>query len=87
MAGVFTAIACGSSDAHLNPAVTLGFAARAGDFSKVGPYFVAQMLGRSPAPRWCGCTTCRTGRRHRMACSNAPAFAPRLPSANSSRIW
>ncbi|HKC41563.1 MAG TPA: aquaporin, partial [Gemmatimonadales bacterium] len=35
MAGVFTAIAGGSSDAHLNPAVTLGFAARAGDFSKV----------------------------------------------------
>ncbi|HWN86533.1 MAG TPA: aquaporin, partial [Vicinamibacterales bacterium] len=26
MAGVFTAIACGSSDAHINPAVTLGFA-------------------------------------------------------------
>src|SRR5204862_515293 len=45
MAGVFTAIACGSSDAHLNPAVTLGFAARAGDFSKVAPYLVAQLLG------------------------------------------
>ena len=45
MAGVFTAIACGSSDAHLNPAVTLGFAARAGDFSKVAPYFGAQLLG------------------------------------------
>jgi len=45
MAGVFTAIACGSSDAHLNPAVTLGFAARAGDFSKVVPYLVAQLLG------------------------------------------
>jgi glycerol uptake facilitator len=45
MAGVFTAIACGSSDAHLNPAVTLGFAVRAGNFSKVAPYFVAQMLG------------------------------------------
>src|SRR5262249_10019640 len=45
MAGVFTSIACGSSDAHLNPAVTLGFAVRAGNFSKVGPYFVAQMLG------------------------------------------
>ncbi len=45
MAGVFTAIACGSSDAHLNPAVTLGFAARTGEFSKVAPYFVAQMLG------------------------------------------
>jgi glycerol uptake facilitator protein len=45
MAGVFTAIACGSSDAHLNPAVTLGFAVRAGNFGKVAPYFVAQMLG------------------------------------------
>ena len=45
MAGVFTAIACGSADAHLNPAVTLGFAVSSGDFSKVGPYFVAQMLG------------------------------------------
>jgi glycerol uptake facilitator protein len=45
MAGVFTSIACGSSDAHLNPAVTLGFAVRAGSFAKVGPYFAAQMLG------------------------------------------
>ena len=45
MAGVFTAIACGSSDAHLNPAVTLGFAARSGDFSKFAPYFIAQLLG------------------------------------------
>jgi glycerol uptake facilitator protein len=45
MAGVFTSIACGSSDAHLNPAVTLGLAVRAGNFSKVAPYFAAQMLG------------------------------------------
>jgi glycerol uptake facilitator len=45
MAGVFTAIACGSSDAHLNPAVTLGFAVRTGDFSKVAPYLTAQLLG------------------------------------------
>src|SRR5260370_12258505 len=45
MAGVFTAIACGSSDAHLNPAVTIGFAVRDGDFTKFGPYLVAQMLG------------------------------------------
>src|SRR5213594_1969388 len=45
MAGVFTAIACGSSDAHLNPAVTIGFAVRSGDFSKVAPYVAAQMLG------------------------------------------
>ena len=45
MAGVFTAIACGSKDAHINPAVTLGFAVSSGDFHKVGPYVVAQMLG------------------------------------------
>src|ERR1700726_3831701 len=45
MAGVFTSIACGSSDAHLNPAVTLGFAVRAGSFGKCLPYIAAQMLG------------------------------------------
>lgn len=45
MAGVFTSIACGSSDAHLNPAVTLGFAVRTGDFGKVAPYLTAQLLG------------------------------------------
>jgi len=45
MAGVFTAIACGSSDAHLNPAVTLSFAVRSGDFARVAPYLAAQLLG------------------------------------------
>jgi glycerol uptake facilitator protein len=45
MAGVFVAMACGSEDAHLNPAVTLGMAVRDGSFAKVGGYFVAQMLG------------------------------------------
>jgi glycerol uptake facilitator protein len=45
MAGVFTAIACGSSDAHLNPAVTLGFAVRSGDFARVAPYLAAQLFG------------------------------------------
>jgi glycerol uptake facilitator protein len=45
MAGVFTAIALGSSDAHLNPAVTIGFAVRDGNFAKFVPYLVAQTLG------------------------------------------
>lgn len=45
MAGVFVAIACGSSDAHLNPAVTMGFAVSSGQFAKVAPYIVAQMAG------------------------------------------
>jgi glycerol uptake facilitator protein len=45
MAGVFTAVACGSRDAHINPAVTLGFAVSSGVFTKVLPYAVAQLLG------------------------------------------
>lgn len=45
MCGVFTSIACGSSDAHLNPAVTLGFAVRAGTYGKFLPYLSAQLLG------------------------------------------
>jgi glycerol uptake facilitator protein len=45
MCGVFTAIACGSPGAHLNPAVTLGFALRSGDYSNVLAFISAQMLG------------------------------------------
>jgi glycerol uptake facilitator protein len=45
VAGVFTAIACGSADAHLNPAVTVGFAVMTGDFSKVAGYSLAQLAG------------------------------------------
>jgi len=45
MAGVFTAIACGSGDAHLNPAVTMGFAVSSGEFAKLAPYLIAQMAG------------------------------------------
>lgn len=45
MAGVFTASACGSPDAHLNPAVTLGAAIASGHFDKLLPYTAAQLLG------------------------------------------
>ncbi|HEY1183837.1 MAG TPA: aquaporin, partial [Bryobacteraceae bacterium] len=44
-AGVFTAIACGSPDAHVNPAITLAVAIRTGDFAKLLPYASAQLLG------------------------------------------
>ena len=33
------------SDAHINPAVTLGFAVMTGNYSKVAPFIIAQMLG------------------------------------------
>ena len=45
MAGVFAAIACGSKDAFLNPALTLGFAVSSGDYSKLAPLVAAQFLG------------------------------------------
>jgi glycerol uptake facilitator protein len=45
MAGVFASIACGSKDAFLNPAVTLGFAVSSGDYSKLVPLVTAQLLG------------------------------------------
>jgi len=44
-AGVFTAIACGSHDAQLNPAITLAVAVKTGDFAKLLPYASAQLLG------------------------------------------
>src|SRR5258705_7506424 len=42
MAGVFTAISCGSGDPPLNPAATIGFPVRAGNFAKVVPYLSGQ---------------------------------------------
>lgn len=45
LAGVFTAIASGSTDAHLNPAITLASAISTGNFSKVLPYWSAQLVG------------------------------------------
>ena len=44
MAGIFTAIACGG-EANLNPAVTLGLAVRSGNFTKILPFFAAQIFG------------------------------------------
>jgi glycerol uptake facilitator protein len=45
LCGVYTAVACGSSAAHLNPAVTVGMAVASGDYSKVATYTPAQLLG------------------------------------------
>lgn len=45
LVGVFAAIALGSPDAHINPAVTVGFAVSSGDYSKIVPYVSAQLIG------------------------------------------
>lgn len=45
MVGIFVAVACGSRDAYINPAVTLGFAVSTGNFAKLVPYTVAEVLG------------------------------------------
>ena len=49
--GILTAIAFGSPDAHLNPAVTLAFAITSGNYAKIVPYWSAQFLGA-----FCGAT-------------------------------
>jgi glycerol uptake facilitator protein len=45
MAGIFTAIACGSSAAHINPAVTLAVALLNGNWHQVLPFWGAQFAG------------------------------------------
>ena len=45
MVGVFVSNACGSKDAFLNPAFTLGFAIYLGDYSKLASYLPAQLAG------------------------------------------
>src|SRR3984893_11407511 len=43
--GIFTAIAFGSPGAHINPAITLTVAILSGDWSNVGLFWTAQILG------------------------------------------
>jgi glycerol uptake facilitator protein len=45
VAGIFTAIACGSPGAHINPAITLTVALLSGNWSHVGLFWAAQVLG------------------------------------------
>lgn len=45
VAGIFTAIACGSPGANINPAITLAVALLSGNWSNVGLFWTAQFLG------------------------------------------
>jgi glycerol uptake facilitator protein len=45
IAGIFTAIACGSPGAHINPAITLAVALLSNSWTNVIPFWTAQVLG------------------------------------------
>jgi glycerol uptake facilitator len=45
VAGICTAVACGSPGAHINPAITLAVAILSKNWSSVGPFWLAQILG------------------------------------------
>lgn len=45
VAGICTAIACGSPGAHINPAITLAVAILTKNWANVGPFWAAQILG------------------------------------------
>lgn len=45
IAGIFTAIACGSPGAHINPAITLTVALLSNSWTSVIPFWTAQVLG------------------------------------------
>jgi len=45
VAGICTALACGSPGAHINPAITLAVAILSKNWSNVGPFWMAQFLG------------------------------------------
>ena len=45
LCGVFTANLFGSPDAHLNPAITLAFAFKNGNFQNLAPFVTAQIAG------------------------------------------
>jgi glycerol uptake facilitator protein len=45
LCGIFTANLFGSADAHLNPAITLAFALKTGNFHNLAPFALAQIAG------------------------------------------
>jgi len=90
IAGVLVALAAGSN-AHINPAVTIGVSIYSGDWSQVGTYVSAQLIGATLGatlvwlhyfPHW----SATDDAANKRACfCTAPAIA-HLPSNLSSEI-
>ena len=86
MAGVFTAAACGSNAAHLNPAITLGFALASGDWTKAAPMIVAAATRRiCGGMSGVGALLSTLGQDHGLPRRSSTASAPVPPSATRPR--
>jgi glycerol uptake facilitator protein len=68
MSALFVAIACGSREANINPAVTLGLAVASGSYSKVVSYSLAQMLGAFVGSILVWVHSDPTGRKWKIPC-------------------
>ena len=79
MAGVFTAIYCGSLRPLINPGVTLAFSISGGDFSMFIPIWIAQVLGAIVAGCCCGFTSAALDRNPRRRIKARLLLAPALP--------
>ena len=88
MTGVYTAIARGSRDAYINPAVTMGFATASGDYDKSCHTLGHRCSEPLSEPCWYGCTSCRIGGK-RPILSSSSLFSARLRRFGSrwQRWW
>src|SRR6185295_14925229 len=92
MAGIFTAVACGSSATHLNPPVTFGFGTASGDWSNAVGFMTAQILGAFVGavvvwvhfyPHWAE----TTDKEAKLACfCTTPAIRSFIPNGLSEGI-
>ena len=81
---VIVALAVGSN-AHLNPAVTIGVGIATGEWSEAPVYIAAHSWARCSVPCSSGCTTCRIGSKPTTSPGSVPVSARRRPSGMRRR--